>query len=361
MMWITIWERYFLKELAKGFFLFLGAFWFLYVLIDYSSHAKAFSQSQIPLQEAAIFYGCMFVRRIDLVVPFGLLLATMRTLISLNLNNELVAMLAGGISIKRLTRPFLLTGLFCTALMYLSEEFLLPPSQLTFRTLEDQYLKKGQHKRRLQEQEFYDLILQDGSTLLYQSFNTVEGRFFDVSWVKSIDEIYRIKFLYLKGESFEGHFVDRISRDPQGGLELQESWEQRSFPEISMDAETLNQVITGPKDQSLSKLWQQVSQAHSPLSDHQAAVATYLHYKLAIPWLCLLVVLGPTPFCVQYSRNLPTFFIYALSIIGLVTFYLIMDTTIILGKHQVVPPFLSAWAPLGSFFVPLSWRFFQMR
>jgi lipopolysaccharide export system permease protein len=362
MMGLKIWERYFLQEIAKGFFLFIACFYFLYVLIDYSSHAKAFTDSNIPLLDLVNYYLCMFVRRIDLIVPFGLLLASTRTLVSLNLNNELVAMLASGLSLHKLLRPFLFISLIAVLLMCLHQEFLLPASQVHFRLLEDTYLKDGARKRRLQEQALRDLTLQDDSTLIYQQYDSARREFSSVFWIQSIDEIYRIQTLSLAGGIPQASFVDHLSRQDDGRLTLVDSSDEQSFPQIMINPEAINDLITGPRDQSLSRLWRQLpAWTKRHLSEHDAAVSTFFQYKLAIPWLCLLVIVGPAPFCVRFSRNLRVFFIYALSIFGLITFYLLTDTAIILGENQIVPPLVAGWGPLALFLSFTGWNYARMR
>ncbi|MCB1134711.1 MAG: LptF/LptG family permease [Chlamydiia bacterium] len=357
----SIWERYFLREIAKGFTLFILGFYFLYVLIDYSSHAKAFAESNIPLHDVCLFYLCTFFRRVDLILPFGLLLATCRTMCTLNLNNELVAMLTSGIPIKTLTRPFVAVGLVFVALMYLNQEYLLPISQVEYRFLEDTYLKEGQKSRRIETQAFSDIQLHDGSTLLYQNYDSAQQHFFDVFWVRSADDIYRIKYLSTSAKESEGTYVDHIWRDANGKLTLNASKTRMPLPGLAIDAEILNQVLVQPMDQALSRLWKQIPSDRSTLTEHAATVLTYFHYKLAIPWLSLLVIIGPAPHCLQYSRTLRVFLINALCILALLTFYLIMDTALILGEHQAVPPALAAWAPITCFGLATGWRFLRMR
>lgn len=106
----AIWQCHLIKEMIKVFVLFVFAFYFLYILIDYSIHMKTFAKA--PFHVMISYYLCHFVKRADLILPFALLLSTTKVLTTLNINNELVAMLASGSSLRSLMRPFMALALF---------------------------------------------------------------------------------------------------------------------------------------------------------------------------------------------------------------------------------------------------------
>ena len=88
------------------------------------------------------------------------------------------------------------------------------------------------------------------------------------------------------------------------------------------------------------------------MNDREAEIATILFYKLAIPFACLLAVLAPAPFSIRFGRHLPIFLIFALSLFGMISFFTIVNSTIILGKSQIVPPLIAIGsAPLLAFLI----------
>jgi lipopolysaccharide export system permease protein len=78
MIFSKIWERYFVAEFLKTFLLFLLGFYGLYALIDYSVHVNSFNYIRFTDQWKMIvlYYGSEFINRSDVIVPFGLLIAT---------------------------------------------------------------------------------------------------------------------------------------------------------------------------------------------------------------------------------------------------------------------------------------------
>ena len=122
---------------------------------------------------------------------------------------------------------------------------------------------------------------------------------------------------------------------------------------------TLENVML-PEVQSLSSLKEKLPAYGKELSEKEAYLLTTYYYKLALPWLCLLAVLAPAPFCVRFSRTLPVFFVYAFSIFGLVAFYLVMNAAVILGERQMFHPVFAVWVPFAAFFALFGCRFLRL-
>ena len=117
----------FKREALKVFVLFIVCFYGLYILVDFSSHSTAFHhQVEFRWRELAAYYLSDFIKRVEVIIPFAIMIATIKTLCGLNIHNELVALMASGIKLKTLLKPFVLIGLFFVLLVYLNTEVLLP-------------------------------------------------------------------------------------------------------------------------------------------------------------------------------------------------------------------------------------------
>jgi len=352
----TTWEKYFLKETLKIFVFFLLGFYSLYVLIDYSTHAASFKHYHFSVLDIIKFYAFEFVTRIDVLVPFALLIACIKTLCSLNVHNELVALMASGIRLRRLLLPFLTLGLIFTALIYLNFE-ILQPMAYKYNTQLDHSRAKAKQKKHVSIQQ---LTLEDGSSIIYRSYEADTGNFFDVFWIRSADDIYRIRHLFPHHSSPLGKGIDHFERNLEGLLVLSESFNEKTFPGMRFNKDKLLESVTLPEAQSLSEIQSKLPQNRENLSEKESSLLTTYYRKLAMPWLCLLAVLAPAPFCIRFSRTLPVFFIYALSIFGLVTFYLVMDAAVVLGERQMVHPAKAVWIPFGAFFAFFGYRFARL-
>lgn len=356
MLLTSIWERYFLRETLKVFSFFLLSFYGLYALIDYSNHAASFKHYHFSFLDIAKFYAFEFVTRMDVLVPFALLIACVKTLCSLNTHNELVALMANGIRLKRLLFPFIALGLLFTGVIYFNTE-VLQPLAFKYNTQLDHSRAKAKQRKSVLVQQ---LLLEDHSHLIFQEYRPDTQHFFDAYWIRSIDDIYRIRTLLPGSPEPIGNGVEHLQRTPEGLLAVTETFQTKSFPEMHFNQGKLLQSVVSPEAKSLSDLQRQLPNRSQELSEKEAQLMTTYHYKLAIPWLCLLAVLAPAPFCLRFSRTLPVFFIYVFSIFGLVAFYLVMDASVILGERQMVPPLLAVWIPFSTFFALFAWRFLRL-
>lgn len=345
-MFRLIWERYFLRQFCGLFFLFLFCFYGLYVLIDYASHTSALSSHHVQISWDEIFryYLYVFASRAEILLPLALLIAFVKTACALNSNQELVALMAGGFKLNHLMRPFLYVGFLCLLLMYANEQFLMPTALKKLRRIEES--TKHQKHRHAPEIAVHHLILEDGSLFLFQDYDQIKERFFDAYWIESIDSIYRIKYLSPLTMIPKGFFVDHLVRQPTGELLHDAGYGEYDFPSIKFNPEILQSAILEPDILSLTDLVKEASEVSPRLNEKESKILTALYWKLALPWLCLLAIIAPAPFCVRFSRQLPIFLIYMCSLFGLIAFYMFMDAAQVVAKRQVIAPF---WAICGPF------------
>lgn len=351
MVGMKIWERYMIKELLKTFFLIIILFYGFYCLIDYAAHTSSNNSNHIQPSWAqlGLYYTAEFSKRMDVLIPFALLISSLRVLCMLNIHRELVALLACGLSKQALLKPFICVGLFFVGLSYMNNEFFLPHAYNTLKSIHVEYqIQQNKHKKQPRAHHF---LLKDGSTILYHHYDEVKHHLFDVYWVQSADRIWQMKELHLELAAPEGIDVNLLSRT-DGRLVIVESFPSRSFTEILFNKRKLYETLSPPDELSITQLWDKVDTSNPNQSEKSSEVLTTFYRKMLMPWLPLLALLGPAPFCMRYSRTFPVFFIFAISIFALVAFYLIVDATSVLGTRQLVAPLIAIGLP---FLLTWSW------
>ena len=355
---MKIWERYFFFDTLKVLLFLLCAFSALYVLIDYASHTGTFHQNHIrfSIKEFFIYYGGELIQKSDVILPFGILVATIRVLTKLNTNNELVALLAAGIQLKRLLRPFIYIGLLGVAFLYLSEELLSPWLISSARSIGEKHA--GDQSSKLENPAAHRVQLEDGTLLLFQTYNRIDQRFYDVWWIPSVNELWRIKTLDIL-PSVIGREVENFKRDTTLAVVSTGRVPERTFPEIRFNQKRLLESLTRPEDLALSELATKLTTEVS--SEKEARVETAFWRKLFMPWLALFAVLGPAPLCLVFSRNLNTFFIYAVSMFGLVFVYILLNASTTLAYRQIFTPLLSLLIPFSALSLLLTWRWIRIK
>ncbi len=360
MIFTKIWQRYLLKEIFKVFFLFLFCFFFLYVLIDYSMHIQEILKNdQISWGDLSIYYGMLFLKRCDLLLPLSLLISSVKILTSLNKRNELLAFQAAGIPVYHLIRPFFFVGLICVAANYYNFEVLAPKSLNYIDHFEQKYLKKKKSHKKT-ETAVHSLSLEDGTRFLYQSYNTEKKEFVDIFWVHSSDEIYHMKTLQIRSPHPVGTFVDHMKRNEKGQIEKVSSFSRHSFESLYLNFDLQDYFEQSMENRSMTQLATMALNKTRLFHENRWLVHTYLYFKLFMPWLPVLVLIGLIPFCVVSSRNDPTFIIFSLTVFGYIAFFTIMDGCVILGELHVVPPFWAIFTLPIAFFFIFGPRFIKM-
>jgi lipopolysaccharide export system permease protein len=350
-----IWERYIFREIMKVFLLFLGCFFFLYSLVDYSLHMQDFIvDKRIQISHIAVYYFFQFVKRADLLVPLALLISTLKVLFSMNARGELIALQSSGLPTKKILRPFFYLGLLCALFNLISAEFLLPSSLNFLDHFREKHFKHSHRGHR--KEPIHVLPLKDKSKIIYQSEDKEQKLFLDVFWIRSVDEIWRMQSLSSDPENPIGHYVDHLKRNTEGNFEKSESFEHFRFNKFKWQPDPTGKGSIPLENRKLSELFRLMVQKTKTTAYEYPQVLTHFLFKTAMPFLSLLVVIAGAPLCIRHSRNLPIFFTYAIALFGFIAFFTLMDAAVILGENVIVSPYLAVLLP---FF--LCWSVFGLK
>jgi lipopolysaccharide export system permease protein len=360
MSWLKIsrWERYFYSELIKLSMLFISCIFFLYFLIDYSSNGNQYTSNGCGIFTLTTYYLLVFLKHIDILLPFALLLATIKTLCMLNSNNEIVAMLASGVRLRRLLRPFAVVGMTAVVLMYINFELLIPSTLYKVKLIESAH--EGENPRKNGSTSLQSFTLYDGSFVLYQNYDSLKEHFFDVFWIRSLDEIFRIKYLYPDPNFTVGRFVDHFVRSDSGQLERLDSQETQMLSEMNFDDELLFQTLRLAEDLSISQLWSRLPENHAKPNDKEAQALTWFYLRLLTPWLCFFSVVAPAPFCIRFTRQLRPFLIYAMSIFVMIGIHSVISASTVLSQSQVISPAIAILTPVSCIFAYFLYKFLRI-
>lgn len=345
---MRLWQRYFYKEIWTTFCFLLFAFYGLYIVLDLMAHMKDIREGHTAFKTWLTFYLCTFSRRLDVLVPFVILIGTIRVLLYFRAQNILVILLTGGLSFRKLMQPFLLSCACVGAILYINYQWILPYAQPRA-----QFIQENSFSKKASSQEsanFRECTLLDGSKILYRAYDPNSKSFYDVFWVASIDKIYHMKSLSCYLEVPYGKMVDLIIRLPNGTMQKESSCLERSFTEMHFDEEALTRSITSPKDQSLSQLLLQVIQSDSASERAHEALA-HLAFKLSYPLLILLAFIAVAPFCIGFTRTSSSFMIYLLGISTLFCYLLLLQVCFVLAKSHTVSIFAAFAIPWTASFL----------
>jgi lipopolysaccharide export system permease protein len=353
MIFRRLWERYIFSELLKMFLFFIFSFYLLYILIDYSIHARHFSKiPDLKWIDIGTYYFYLFIKRLDLVLPLALLIALNKVLLYLNQKNELMALFVGGLKKIQLLRPFFLLAFLITLLTFFNFEWMIPRSLDYLETFENKYFRKNV-SQNFSSPSAYCIFLDHGGKIFFRSHHISTHSLEDVFYVESLDSIWKMQSLTLYPDSAKGSYVEHLVRDDQGLLVKDHSYDTHLFSHLIINLSSRKKMEIPFEHRSLFSLYS-FMRAKSPLYQENASkIQTHFFFKLVMPFISFLVIIACAPFCMIFSRKLPIFMIYAMSIFGVVAFFTMMDTAVILGENHLLSPLLAITIPfllcLGGF------------
>ena len=364
-------DRYVLRQYLVPFGYIVTAFSLMYVILDLFDRFPDFIQAHVPVLQILTFYGYYlfavngFVPFVVVVMPIALLLAALYTLTLFARHNELTAMLASGVSIRRLMFPFMLVGFFASVFCAVSQETLGP---MATRWKSDFDRQLGHHSDV--SDVVHDYFYHTGVTRRQwqiKEFNTRQpGK---PSGIKINQEredgSLAIEYTAERGEYLDGRWWL---------YELQ----QRTYNElgdplgpITPPAETpieMGEFSESPKDflgelqrtefMSTFEMIRYLEGRPNLKGQGRARREVDIHSRLAMPWSCMVMILLSLPATAGGVRR-PALRSVAFGLVALFAFYVLLEAGILLGKLGFIEPWIAGWLPNMVFLAVggvLTWR-----
>ncbi|MGR3973347.1 MAG: LptF/LptG family permease [Candidatus Rhabdochlamydia sp.] len=342
---MKLWASYLSQELFKSFFFFLLCIFLLYSLIEYATQINSFLKNSLfTPRDIFMYYVHQFLKRAEFVVPLAFLLGVIHVLTSLNTRNEWTVLQLTGLSSYRLLTPFFTFAFICSLFLWANFEYLLPSALKQI----DAFQHKTPQNFTLSsdEKKLHTLPLQGGSKLIYRTYLPERRQFYDVVWIKGIDELWKIKYLNEDPLNPVAHYADHLVRNAQGNLEKKESYSLTLLPGLTWNSIHIHDGFTPPDYQSFSGLIHLMKTVHLT-SFEKGKVMTAFLFKLFVPLLSPLALIGVAPYCLTFARYRSLFSIYALALFALFAFYMLLDALAIMSDHSLLSPYLAMISPFA--------------
>ncbi len=128
-------NRYILIQFLRSFLIVAAAFVAIYILIDFFEKIDNFVEKGQSMGVVFQFFTLSIPFIIDMLGPVLILLAGVISLGVLSHNNELTAMMAGGIHLRKIINPILIGALLLTALFLAMAQWVLPKTVARTNTI----------------------------------------------------------------------------------------------------------------------------------------------------------------------------------------------------------------------------------
>lgn len=367
----------------KAYFVCFTSLVGLYVVIDAFSNFDEFTKRASGASEIFRIMGRFYLVHMsefyDRLCGVIGMMAAIFTVTWMQKNNELLAMLAAGVSTQRVIRPVLVSAVLVSGLAVANQEFLMPELAEELQKSHDDdgsmkvrvagrydanglYIHGNEADRRAQT------VLTFNVTIPVEVFGTL--RDFEAKQARYIPETaarcprrggWLLRGVYLKvpfdREQLAQGTIEKLDDDkgfPPPVGDLADLGGETYFLHSSLTF----QAVTRKRN------WYQYAPTYDlirGLSDpanekDRDEIAVFLHGRLLRPCLALALLFLSLPQVLGgYGRNM--FVNLGLSLGTAALFYAVGFLSQFLGAHGTIPPELSAWAPLIGFgtFAVLRW------
>ncbi len=142
---MKILDWYIIKNFLVTFFFAIFLFTIIAVVVDISEKADNFVQSGLSAWQIFTQYYIAFIPHIvALLFPLFVFIAVIFFTSKLAGRSEFIAILAGGVTYRRLLVPYLIGGILLGALLWVSNAYIIPKAEGTRLTFEANYVN-GSH------------------------------------------------------------------------------------------------------------------------------------------------------------------------------------------------------------------------
>ena len=339
-------DRYVIRNFLQGYIYCIAGFLSVWLIFDVSDNISTFIDEHFGFALTVRYYATQVPEVFIILLPVALLLALLFSLGRMSRTNEIVSMLTAGISIPRLLVPLLGMGLLTVAVSFALNYALAPHAEMAKKNF---IATARSHQINVQGQIFRNRT--DARTWFIQSFRPGHDLFNNVQVLQQ-DEHDNIVTNYLAAratfqpetKTWQLQDVKVVHYDPAGNIV-----DEKIYPSLKIDnwSETpfrLGSANVRAEYLSLPELRQYLHFNSDFPETLLAPFRTHLHYRVALPWTCLVVVCIAAPLGIGYSRR-GVLASVASAVVLVFSMNFLTHLFLALGEGDRISPVLAAWTP----------------
>ncbi|MFZ1784540.1 MAG: LptF/LptG family permease [Ferruginibacter sp.] len=181
-------DRYILSKYLTTFFFCLILFTVIVVVVDISEKTDNFVKSKLPVSQIITDYYFGFIPRIDaMLFPLFVFISVIFFTSKMAGRSEIIAILSSGVSFRRFLLPYIIGGIFLSALLWFGYQYVVPKANLKWANFESRYIDgpapPGSNKANYKQNLYfktdsntyvgirgYDTLLKTGNGFFVQQF-----------------------------------------------------------------------------------------------------------------------------------------------------------------------------------------------
>jgi len=347
-------DWYVFREFMIPFTVLILAFIVMFVIADVFNDLEDFLSHKASLGTMAEYFLLKLPGNIRFILPISVLLSCMYTMANFGKHMEVTAMRSSGVSLMRCSGAMFGVGLVVTLVNFYFNEQLVPYSEREAYIIHKQVVRGKDYQLRM-----YGMLVYRSPdkqrTWLFKYFDT-KGNHKDVTVKK-----------YRSDETLEWDIAAETAHcTPQGWVFHNATLTGYSQSGLLPKSPVFHKELVKPSDE-IPEQPRQIADAVKPpeelpslsilellLSTHNMATScrniysTILYNRLAFPWACFLAVFLAIPLATKNERS-GIFMAIMVAMIVIVTYYVVTECFVIMGKQGYLPPFIAGLAPTIGF------------
>ena len=355
---MKILDRYVLEKFLLPFiYCFFGfiAIWFIF---DLSDNLPDFLQGKLLSSPEGLatlihYYKSQIPEIIVVTLPIGALLALLYSLTAMSRSNEIISMLGAGLSVTRILVPLFVVGLILVAATAFFNFESAPHAAMIKKQLLRE-IKRGTKMETGLAGHLYR-NREDLRTWFIKKISADLLKLNDVQILQQDDQANIIKQWYARDASYEEatktwHLkrAKYVEMDTAGTIIKSEMPEEIVISDWRETPWRIASSVMNPNYLSVSELEDYLDYNKDFPQLRLAPYRTQLHYRWALPWVCLLVIFIAAPMGIVYSRR-GILGGVAAAIAIFFSLVFVSSLSVALGKGNRITPAVAAWGPMVAY------------
>ena len=354
-------DRYLLRELLGPFFYCLSGFLILFIAFNVLDELSDLQKLRLHASDILEYYAVKTPEFVVAIMPVAFLLALLYTLTHLARHHEITAIRAAGVSLIRLSLPYVVMGFVLSLVVFAINELWAPQSSERADDIRHRYQAGTSAERQAWEWKLAFVTGRDERNWSIDAFHKERFLMQGVNVDTLEADGSHVVFTAERGwrETNTWVFTNALLTDiaPGGAEKDSRSYSTLAVPEFTETPEQIRSEIKMKKINNLRDVRHaqlsvkeilEYQRLHPGGTRKDSMLETKLHGRLAAPWTCLVVVVIALPFGAASGRRNVVVGV-ASSILICFTYVMLGQLAIGLGVGNILPGWLAAWAPNGLF------------
>src|SRR5947209_4508180 len=339
-------DRYVIRNFLQAYFYCIAGFLSIWLIFDISDNISTFIDEHFGFALTVRYYATQVPEVFIILLPVALLLALLFALGRMSRANEIVSMLTAGISIPRVLAPLIGRRVLTAAASLALNYQLAPHAEIAKKNF---VATARAHQFSVQGQIFRNRT--DLRTWFIQSFRPGHDLFNNVQVLQqdSRDNIVanylspRVTY-HAESHTWELEKVKVVKYDEPGNVTDEKFYDSLKIDNWSETPFRLGSANVRAEYLSFPELREYLRfNSDFPVA-LLAPFRTHLHYRLALPWTCLVVVCIAAPLGIGYSRR-GVLASVASAVVLVFSMNFLTHLFLALGEGARISPIVAAWTP----------------